>query len=202
MSVGQTPKTPGPALKNSHHPLQNSHATIATRSLDTTYEVDSSTWTSLGPNSTPRQQLMQRPAPTKSVPHHISHYTPPQQTQFPMQATPSSNIAQQPNGLTSASTTTPRTTRPLRPQPSNHFPPSMISPEHNPPKKGNLKAWWNQFTLVKFPKGDPFNGPYRGPFIFSSSSHKLTPRAQRLTQLIILSSGNLSKRVYAAQVSE
>ena len=51
----------------------------------------------------------------------------------------------------------------------------MISPEYNlPPNKGNLKARWNPFTLVKSPKGDPFKGPYKGPSILSSSSHKPT----------------------------
>ena len=181
LSVGQTPKTT--ALKNSHHLLQNSHTIIATRSLDTTHKVDSSTSTSSSPNSTPRQQPMQRPAPTKSALRYTpnpSHYTPPRQTQFPTQTTPSSNIAQQPNGLTSTSTATPRTTRPLRPQPSNH-PPPMIAPEHNPPlKKANFKAWWNQFTLVKSPKGDPFKVPYRGPFMLSSSYKPTNPTCSAL----------------------
>ena len=178
LSVGQTPNTP--ALKNSHHPLQNSHTVIATRSLDTTHEEDNSsstsspTWSSS--NSTPRQQPMQFPAPTKSVPYYVpnaSRYTPRPQTKTPTQNTPSSNIVQQTSVLAFASTTASRTTKPLSlsPQPSNDSPPPMISPEHNPalpPKKKNLKVWRNQFTLVKSPKGDLFEGPYGGPFILSS----------------------------------
>ena len=153
-----------PALKNSYYPLQKSHTVIATRSLDTTHEVDSSTSTSSSPNSTPRQQFMQRPAPTEHVLYYApnpSHSTPPRQTKIPTQTTPSSIISQQPSSLTYAPTATPRIGNkplPLPPVAPYHFPPPMISPEH----------------LVKFPKGDTFKGPYRGPFILSSPFHKPT----------------------------
>jgi hypothetical protein len=140
LSIGQTPNAP--ALNNSYHPLHYS-------------------------NSIPRQQSMQRPAPTKSVPYYSPPSRPalPLQTKTPTKSTPSSNIAQQPSGLTFASTAAPRTTKPLSLQPSNHSP---------PPNKANFKAWWNHLTLVKSLKRDPFKGSYRGPSILSSSSHKPT----------------------------
>jgi len=193
LAVEQTSKAP--ALKNSYYPLQNSHTVIATRSLDTTHEVDnsSSTWSS--PDSTPRQF----PASTKSVLYYTpnpSCYRRPQM-KTPTQTTPSSNIVQQPSGLTSASTVTLRTTNPLPRLPSNFSPPYMILPEHNPPSPLNtesLKTWWNQFTFVKSPKGDPFEGPYRGPFILSSYHKPTHPHAQHWTPLIIQSSGNLSRK--------
>jgi len=205
LAVEPTPKAP--ALKNSYYPLQNSRTVITTRSLETTHEADNSSSTSSSPNSTPRQQLMQFAAPTKSIPYYApnpSCYTPCPQTKTPTQTTPSSNVVQQPSGLTFASTAAPRTTKPfsLSPQPSNHSPPPMISPEHNPapPNKETLKFGWNRFTLVKSPKGDPFD---RGQFILSSLfSGKLTPRAQHLTPLIIQYSGNPSRRVYDAQVAK
>jgi len=223
LSTRQTPQAP--ALNNPYYPLQNSHTLTATWSLDsfdttqsldsvntiqlldsvdTTHEVDTSASTSSSPtlsspNSTPRQQPMQLPTPTNSIPHYtlnVADHTP-GQTQIPTQ-TPSSNVTQQPSSLTSASTATPRTIKPLPAQASTHPPPSMISPEHNPPSppnKENLKAWWNQFTLVKSPKGNPFKDPYRGPFILCSSYHKPTnQRARHSTPLITQSSGNLSRK--------
>ena len=166
LAIEQTPKAP--ALKNSY-PLQTSHRVTATGSLDTTHKVDSCSSTSSSPNSTTRQQYIQRPAPTKSVPCYTpnpSCSTPPRQTKTP-QTTPSSNSAQQPSDPTCAPTATPRiSTKPLPPE--HHFPPSMISPEHSPPpNKANLKGWRKHFTFIKikFLKGDTFRGPYRGPFI-------------------------------------
>ena len=174
LAVEQTPKAR--ALKHSY-PLQ---IVTATGSRDTPHKVpDSGSSTLSSPSSTTRQQSVQRPAPANSVLHNtpnLSHSTPPQQTKTP-QTTPSSNSAQQPSGPTCASTaTSPIGTKfiPL-PLPSYHFPPPMISPEHSPrPHKANLKAWWNRFTLVKFPKGGTFKGAYRGPFSLSSPFHKPT----------------------------